>query len=323
MDTGTMVFLGVVFAAVFLLFQGLMLPAVGDGARLRRSLQRRLAQINAQSDQQIASILREKYLTQLSPLERQLEELPFMDRLAKSIEQAGLSTLAYRVVLSSVLLCIGATVVSWWFFKSGTLGLLAGALALWVPYLRITLARRRRLDKIEEQLPDAIDMIKRALRAGHPLTSAIKLVAEDMDQPIAGEFEQASADLNYGNDLRRSMLGLLSRVPSVSVMAMVTAVLVQKETGGNLAEILEQISMVIRGRFRFHRKVRTLSAEGRISAWILALIPLGLFALLSISSPSYLPILLKHPIGHRLLEAAGVLAVIGIYWVRRIIRIEV
>ena len=323
MDSGVMIFLAVVFAAVFLLFQGLMLPAVGDGARLRRSLRRRLAQINAESDQQIASILREKYLTRLSPLERQLEELPFMDRLAKSIEQAGLSTPAYRVVLSSLMLGLSATILAWWFFHSGMLALLTGALAFWIPYVRIAMARRRRLDKIEEQLPDAIDMIKRGLRAGHPFSAAVKLVAEDMDQPIAAEFEQAFADLNYGNDLRRAMLGLLSRVPSVSVMAMVTAVLVQKETGGNLAEILEQISGVIRGRFRFHRKVRTLSAEGRISAWILALIPLGLFAMLSVTSPGYLPVLLKHPIGHRLLEGSGVLAVIGIYWVRRIIRIEV
>lgn len=323
MSTGVMIFLAVVFVAVFLLFQGLMLPAVSDGARLRRSLRRRLKQMSAEDDQQIASILREKYLKKLSPLERQFEELPFMERLAKSVEQAGLSIPAYRIVLTSLLYCLFATWVVWWFFISGTLGLLAGALAFWFPYVRIAVARRRRLDKIEEQLPDAIDMVKRALRAGHPFAASVKLVAEDMDQPIAGEFDQAFADLNYGNDLRRAMFGLLSRVPSVSVMAMVTAVLVQKETGGNLAEILEQISKVIRGRFKFHRKVRTLSAEGRMSAWILALIPLGLFALLSLTSPDYLPVLLKHPVGHKLLEGAGVLAVIGIFWVRRIIRIEV
>lgn len=323
MSSGLLTFLVVVFAAVFLLFQGIMVPAVGDGARLRRSLRRRLDRINAESDQQIASIIREKYLKKLSPLERWFEELPLMDRLAKIIEQAGLSTPAYRVVFSSLLLALLAIALSWSFLHSLPLSAAAGAAAFWAPFGRISMSRRRRLDKIEEQLADAIDMIRRAIRAGHPFSAALKLVAEDMPQPIAGEFELAFADLNYGNDLRRAMLGLLSRVPSVSVMAIVTSVLVQKESGGNLAEILEQIASVIRGRFRFTRKVRTLSAEGRMSAWILALIPLGLFAMLSISTPDYLPVLLKAPIGIKLLEGAGVLGVIGIFWVRRIIRIEV
>jgi tight adherence protein B len=112
-------------------------------------------------------------------------------------------------------------------------------------------------------------------------------------------------------------------VPSVTVMAMVTSVLVQRETGGNLAEILDQIAKVVRGRFRFGRKLRSLSAEGRMSAWVLALMPLALFAMLSVSVPTYLPVLLKSPVGQKMLYAAGAMAVIGILWIRRIVRIEV
>jgi tight adherence protein B len=119
------------------------------------------------------------------------------------------------------------------------------------------------------------------------------------------------------------LLGLLNRVPSVTVMALVTSVLVQRETGGNLAEILDQIAKVVRGRFRFERKVRTLSAEGRVSAWVLAMVPLVLIVLLSLVSPNYLPILLTNPVGHKLLFVASILGVIGIVWIRRIIRIEV
>ena len=144
-----------------------------------------------------------------------------------------------------------------------------------------------------------------------------------MSDPIAREFQLTFADINYGNDVRRAILGLLLRVPSVSMMAVVTAVLVQKETGGNLAEIFEKISHVIRGRFRFNRKVRTLSAEGRLSAWILALVPLALFAVIWITTPSYLPVLLEHPMGQKLLIFAGVMAVLGIIWMRKVIRIEV
>jgi tight adherence protein B len=122
---------------------------------------------------------------------------------------------------------------------------------------------------------------------------------------------------------RRAMLGLLQRMPSLTVMALVTSVLVQKETGGNLAEILEQIAKVIRGRFRFYRKVRTLSAEGRLSAWILALMPLVLFAVISFTSPDYLPTLLEDPTGKKLIAVGFGLGVAGIYWIRRIVRLDV
>jgi tight adherence protein B len=320
-NMGIVIFVAVVFTAVFGLMQGLTTPASG-GARMRRSLRRRLEEIGADSQQTIGSLLREKYLKELSPLERRLEELPLMETLAKMSEQAGKTTPAYRVVMTSLLLALVGGVLAG-ALLSGALGLLAAAIGFAAPYLQLSMQRRQRLEKIEEQLPDAIDMVKRSLRAGHPFNTAIKLVAEDMDPPIAKEFELTFADLNYGNDVRRAMLGLLNRVPSITVMALVTSVLVQRETGGNLAEILDQIAKVVRGRFRFQRKVRSLSAEGRMSAWVLTLMPLALFGLLSVSAPTYLPVLLKSPVGHKMLYTAGALAMLGILWVRRIIRIEV
>jgi tight adherence protein B len=164
--------------------------------------------------------------------------------------------------------------------------------------------------------------MKRALRAGHPFNSCIKLVAEDMDAPIAGEFELTFADVNYGSDVRRALLGMLLRVPSSNLMAVVTAVLIQKETGGNLAEIFERISQVIRSRFRFGRKVTTLSAEGRLSAWILSLVPIILFGVLWITTPAYLPPLLESPAGQKMLIFGGVMLVVAVFWMRKIIRID-
>lgn len=321
-DTSVMLFVVVVFAAVFLLMQGLTTSASGD-ARQRRTLRRRLEQISSDSQQNIASLLREKYLNGLSPLERQLEELPGMDKLAKLSEQAGRTAPAYRVVVASLLLALIAGLLAAILLRNPLFGLLAAALGLALPYVRLSMQRSQRLEKLEEQLPDAIDMVKRALRAGHTFKSAIKLVAEDMANPVAKEFELTFSDLNYGNDVRRAMLGLLTRVPSVTVMALVTSVLVQRDTGGNLAEILDQIANVVRGRFRFGRKLRSLSAEGRMSAWVLGLMPLGLIALLSITSPTYLPVLLNNPIGQKLLYAAAILGMLGIAWIRKIIRIEV
>jgi tight adherence protein B len=179
------------------------------------------------------------------------------------------------------------------------------------------------LAKFEEQLPDAIDVIRRALMAGHPFNAALNIVAEDMDDPIASELRVTFADINYGNDVRRAMLGLLARVPSVSVMALVTSVLVQRETGGNLAEILSQISGVIRSRFRFQRRVKTMSAEGRMSAWVLAMVPLGLFFAMSIITPDYFPVLLEDPLGQTVVTITFIWASIGVYFIRNIIRIDV
>jgi tight adherence protein B len=143
-----------------------------------------------------------------------------------------------------------------------------------------------------------------------------------MQPPIAHEFELTFADVNYGNDLRQALLGMLLRVPSSNLMAVVTAVLIQKETGGNLAEIFERIAQVIRSRFRFGRRVRTLSAEGRLSAWILAMVPIILFGVLWILSPTYLPPLLHDPTGQKMVGFACVMLVVGVLWMRKIIRID-
>jgi tight adherence protein B len=267
--------------------------------------------------------LRQKYLRDLSPFERQLEDLPAMQYLARIIAQGGHKFLAYRVSSLAATLSIVAAIVAWAMTRSYAITAIALAMGGALPFFKIFRDRTKRIQKFEEQLPDAIDMVKRALRAGHPFSGAIKLVADEMDDPVAEEFGTTFADINYGNDSRRAMLGLLQRVPSVTVMALVTSVLVQRETGGNLAEILERISAVVRSRFKLQRKVKTLSAEGRMSAWILALVPLFLFAVIWVTSPEYLPVLLEDEAGKKMIIYGVVSGIIGIYWVKKIIRIEV
>ncbi len=323
MSEGLMIFLAMVFTAVFLLSQGLVVPVFGESRKTRKLLKARLGQIDAASEQgSIASLLRDKYLRKLSPSERWLEMLPGMEGLAQLTDQAGKTTPAYRVILLSLALGIGGAVGGWIFSRSLLLTLLAAAVGLAFPIFRLLQVRKERLQKFEEQLPDAIDAMKRAVRAGHPFSAALKLVSEDLDDPVAREFAMTFADVNYGNDLRRAMLGLLQRMPSVAVMALVTSVLVQKETGGNLAEILEQSSSVIRARFRFQRRVLTLSAEGRLSAWILALVPFVLFVVISVTTPDYLPVLLEDPTGRKLVAFGFTMGVIGLFWIRRIIRVS-
>ncbi len=324
MSTGQIVFLLLIFATVFLLVQGLVVPVFGESAQASKRLKKRLATINQQNeDDSYSSLLRKRYLKPLKAPERFLEQLPAMESLAALIEQAGYSVLAYRLVLLSLSLGVAAAYLSWAAFRLPWATALATVFVLYLPILNLRHARARRMARFEEQLPDAIDIMTRALKAGHPFNSTLKLVAEDMEDPVAHEFGLTFNEISYGNDVRRALLGLLNRVPSVTVMALVTSILVQKETGGNLAEVLEQISSVVRGRFRFHRKVKTLTAEGRMSAWVLATVPLFLFATIWVTTPDYLPILVEDPRGHKMIIYGVISGLIGIAWIRRIIRIEV
>jgi tight adherence protein B len=324
MSNGMLIFVAMIFVTVFLLMQGLVVPVFGESAKARKRLLKKLGQIQAATEgDAYSSLLREKYLRRLSPWERQLERLPAMEALAARIEQAGKKYLAYRVTLLAVVLAVVAAILAWVMTRMAIAPMIAGAIGAYLPFMTISHQRRKRMARIEEQIPDAIDTMTRALRAGHPFNATLKMIAEDLDDPIAGEFDLTFGDINYGNDLRRAMLGLLSRVPSVTMMALVTSVLVQKETGGNLAEILQQISGVVRGRFKLHRKIKTLSAEGRMSAWVLALVPLALFAVISLTTPDYLPVLVDDPRGQKMIAYGMLSGVLGILWIRRILRIEV
>ena len=324
MTSGMQMFVILVFVAVILLMQGMVVPVFGESGKARKRLKKRMAEIEAVGDgEAFSSLLRDKYLRRLSPFERRLESLPAMETVAKRIEESGHKILAYRLVLIALVMGVAGLVLSWFYYRSPMVTVTIALLATYAPFMKIKMDRIKRIQKFEEQLPDAIDTIKRALKAGHPLGASIKFVADESPNPVAEEFELVFGDINYGNDVRRAMLGLLSRVPSVTVMALVTAILVQKETGGNLAEILEKISTVIRGRFKLQRKVQSYTAEGRMSAWVLAIVPLVLFVALYITTPDYLPVLLEDERGHNMIVYGCVSTVVGVFWIRKILRIDV
>jgi tight adherence protein B len=317
-------FLGMVFTAVFLLSQGLVVPVFGEAGKVRKRIRSRLHVLERASNlPNMQTVLRQKYLKRLSPWAARLEQLPAMEDLAQMIEQAGHSYRAYRVVLLGLVLALLAASLMWLFSQLWWLALAVGGLAFWLPLLKISSDRNRRFAQFEEGLPDALDAMCRALRAGHPFNETLQLVAEEHKGPVAHEFGLTFADINYGNDVRRAMLGLLERMPSMTVMMLVTSVLIHRDTGGNLTEVLERLSSLIRGRFRFQRKVKTLSAEGRMSGWILVAVPFVLAAAIVLSSPTYLPLLLQEPLGRKLVMAAFVAMLLGIAWIRKIIRIEV
>lgn len=319
-----LIFLGMVFIAVFLLSQGVVVPVFGEAGKMRKRIRGRLHVMEkANNLPNMQTVLRQKYLTRLSPLEAWLEQLPFMADLTQLIEQSGHEYRAYRVLFLGLAMGGGAGALvlllssPWW------MALAAGFAVAWLPLLKILRDRNKRFAAFEEGLPDALDAMCRALRAGHPFNETLRLVAEEHKGPVAHEFGLTFADINYGNDVRRAMLGLLERMPSMTVMMLVTSILIHRETGGNLTEVLERLSRLIRGRFRFQRKVKTLSAEGRMSAWVLVAIPFILAALILITTPTYLPVLINDPIGHKLIIGAFCAMLVGIVWIRKIIRIQV
>lgn len=322
--TGGLIFIGMVAIAAFLMTLSLTVPAFGPERQAARRLRKRITRVGDEFEQPlVASLLREQYLRRLSPLERWLERLPGMPALRALLQQAGSPLPAYRLVLACAALALGGLIVGAILLNNplATPLLVVGAGSL--PLALFSFRRNQRLNRFDEQLPEALEIMTRALRAGHPFNECLKLVSEDMDDPIAEEFGATFADINYGTDVRSAFLGLLERVPSMSLMVMVMSVLVQRETGGNLSEILDKIAAVIRGRFRFQRRVRTLSAEGRMSAWVLAMVPFVLFLVLMLTTPEYLPTLLDHPTGQTLIIVAFGLLMVGALWMRRVIRIDI
>jgi tight adherence protein B len=318
-----MIFLVMVFVAVSLLATSVIVPTFGRETKATRRLRDRIQAVAGGMDADAVSLVRENRLRRLSPWERRLESLPGMENLASLIEQAGRSIPAYRLMSLTVLAVIVSLLTVTILTGSVVLGVLVAFVCALAPQYKLRIERGNRLARFEEQLPEALDIISRALRAGHPFVETLKLVGDEMDDPIGKEFSTAFTDINYGASVRQGFMNLLERVPSMSLMAAVTAVLIQRETGGNMAEILEKIAAVVRGRFRYQRRLRTLSAEGRLSAWILTLVPFGLAAVIMVIQPDYLPMLTKDPLGRQLIIAAFVMITLGIFWIRRIIRIEV
>jgi tight adherence protein B len=318
------IFLVMVFVAAFLLVQSFMVPVFGENRRARKRLKKRLRSMEGMEGQAShVSLVRSKFLRDLSPVERWLEALPGRRALERLIEQAGRETPAYRVVLRALLLGVGSGLAFGYILPHPAMALIAALLVGAYPFVRLSMDKSRRLARFEEQLPDALIIMSRGLRAGHPFADALQLVADEMPEPISGEFRTTFMEINYGGEVRMALGGLLNRVQSVTVMVFVTSVLIQKDTGGNLAELLDGLAGVVRDRFRFHRKLRTLSAQGRMAGWVLSLMPFALAAVLSVVNPNFLPMLTQDPIGRQLIMVAFVLMVIGIIWMRKIVRIDV
>ncbi|NAZ52864.1 pilus assembly protein TadB [Vibrio toranzoniae] len=321
MDNVT-VSLALLFVAVLFISQALLLPAAGKKAK-HKELSRRLKETQRNIDEESLSLLKDHYNKELSPIDRKLIVIPFFADLKRMLELAGLKITLNRflliVFLCGTLLALTALVFNQVWFICVALFVFAWVLAYLFVQNRVTY----RIARFEEQLPDALDIIRRALQAGQPLVQSFNEVGEEMPEPIGGEFKNTYNLLNYGYDLRLAILQMSERIPTVSMLAFSSAVMLQKETGGNLSENLQKVSEVLRARFKLERKIRTLSAESRLSAWILTLSPFALFFGLKFVNPEYIEPLYSDPRGVSMVSIGVILLAVGALWIRKIINIEI
>ena len=267
-------------------------------------------------------IVREVRLSTIPAFDKFLRSNRFAIGLQLLIEQCDVQWTVGRVVFSTLLIiCLGASLGNWW-IGPGLLGWAPGLALGAAPYLFLLQKRKLRLRRFSELLPEAIDLMSRGMRAGQALPATVETVAQESDDPLRSEFRRAADEQSFGLPFRESMVNLSRRVPLADLQFLVTAILVQKETGGNLAQILDKTSHVIRERVRVSGQMRIRTAQGRLTGWILCGLPFAMFIAMNFVHPGYGRVLFEDPLGQKMVAYAAVLMVIGVLVIRRIVDVK-
>jgi tight adherence protein B len=316
-----------VFLGVFVVF-ALLLSASGTGAsqqakQVLANLDAALASGRPQSRDLIVDIRKDEMLSAVPWINRWLLKVELAPRLHSLLYQAGLKWTAGGLLLVSVFCFAIPAYLAYLRTEVVILAVLIGLLLGFAPLAFVLYKRGQRFNQIEQELPESLDLMVSALRAGHSLVAALRLVAYESPEPIGGEFRICFDEQNYGLELRTAMENMVSRVPLQDLRIVVTAILIQKESGGNLAEVLDKASYLIRERFRLRRQVRTHTAQGRMTGWILSLLPLVLGVGLYFVNPQTMSILWTRPIGIKLLYTSAVMTLTGSLIIRKIVNMEV
>lgn len=319
-----LVIVALVFTAVLLLLEAVHVLWKQYKSPEAKRLERRLRALSAADDRSApTNLVKERVLSNMPGLQRTLQRMPRAHRLDRVIVQSGLDWTVSGLLLGSTMLFALGMLAASMLRQPMELALLAGAALGALPWLYLQRKRHQRLALMERQLPEALDLMARALRAGHAFSSGLQMAGDELAEPLAGEFRLVHDEINYGTSLQQALGNLGERVPVTDLRYFIVAVLIQRESGGNLTEMLGNLSHLIRERLKLHAKVRVLSSEGRMSAWILGLMPFGLAALLNLLNPEFMSALWTDPIGTLILKWLAVLMVIGLLMLRRIARIRV
>lgn len=292
-----------------------------EGAALRKRLRPEAAQKKIQKEHTLL-----KPVEQLSTLPQVNTMLEQMGKLTAPL-QRDLMHAGLKITVATVLLAAGCLALLTFFIVRAIafhtpLAMGAGMLMFFVPFMFVRYKKNQRLKKFEEQFPEAIDLIARALRAGHAFTTGLAMTAEEIPAPVGEEFKLLYDRQNFGMPLPEAMRAFAARIPLIDARFFATAVLTQRETGGNLSEVLDNLASVIRERFKVKRQVRVLTAHGRITGWILAGLPPALAAAMMVASPGHMELLINDTLGVQMIIAALTLQVIGTLLIRKLVNIR-
>jgi tight adherence protein B len=320
-----MIVMVLVFVAVLLFLEFLYVMWRSHRGPEVNRLNERLRALSATRDRTSETrVLRERIMSQLPTADRILSGMPRMHGLDRFIIQSGLQWTVGNLILG----CALSALVGW--FAADRAGLpsvwarlMLAAVAASLPLLVVTWKRSRRLRRLQLQLPEALELMARALKAGHAFPAALKMTGEEIAEPIAAEFRTVHDEVNFGVSLPQALTHLSDRVPLPDLRFFVVAVLIQRESGGNLTEILGNLSHLIRERLKLFARIRVLSSEGRLSAWVLAVMPFALAAVMNIFNPTFMSSLWKDPLGIAIIQYTLALMVAGILILVKIVKIRV
>ncbi|HXY15682.1 MAG TPA: type II secretion system F family protein [Terriglobales bacterium] len=320
-----------IFVAVALIVfvVGMLLDQRSEQARLLRERLASVQKTNQREPNEELALLRDEMLSQIPALDSLLRRSERMANFQNFLEQANLRVRAGNLLIYCVISAVLAGGVG--LMLAGSLppdqaflfvmvGAIVGGL---IPFSYASYRRTKRFQKFEELFPDAIDTLARAVRAGHAFTTALELIANEIAEPVAGEFRMLFEEQKFGLPVRDALMNLTERMPLVDVKFFVTAVMLQRETGGNLAEILDNLSYVIRERFKIMRQVRVYTAQGRLTMALLMGLPPVIVVVMLMTSPAFIRPLFADPIGHTLIVSGIVLQTLGYFVIRKVIRIQV
>jgi tight adherence protein B len=323
MDTAYYLFAVMTFAVVVLSIEGLYLWL--SSRKGSKRIEKRLTSMSFDLGSQDgpASIVKERMLGPSPAVDRFLRRIPQVVAFDRTLQQSGKEWTAAQFIGYTAAIFFGTLIAASFLPFPQIVGLVAAGFAAVIPAQIVLHARAKRMKKFEEQLPEAADLMSRALRSGHAFPSALQMVGTEMPEPIATEFRIAFDEINFGIGMNKALQNMTTRMPLADLRYFVIAVLIQRESGGNLAEILGSISSIIRQRLALLSRVRVLSAEGKLSAWILGGLPFATGAMMMIVNPGFLNVLFTDPVGIKMVGGALVLMALGIVWMRKIIKIRV
>jgi tight adherence protein B len=321
-DFSVLILACLIFLSFFFLIRTVLFFLINPERRHQRRLKERLRATEGLDSTINASTLLKKATLKRSIMDESLDKIRFIKHLQALMIRADLNWKMSTFLVVTAIVCvagvIGGTV------KFGALGgVVGGALGVLIPYKILVRKSKKRVEKFEQQLPGALDLLARSLKAGHAFPSGLQQVAKEMPDPLGKEFSLVYSEFSHGMDLNSALLSLCKRINLKDLNFFTTAVLIQRETGGNLTDILEKIAVLIRERFQLRNQIKALTAEGRMSGLILVLLPPVLLVVMMFINPTYQSTLISNPMGRIMSGTAVMMQLLGMLMIRKIVNIKV